>query len=151
MDVKRYVCSVFEACKTERLGDPADGEEEQAAGEPRQAIAGAAGKHTMEEVWKVLCWSYKALYSGEWPHTDADGNAFPLNTSDALLAGHPLADGYCAVIWAIKGDLEWWARGLKLRHHAADKFCVRCSDCRLLCQANLSQARPGKLALTSLR
>ena len=41
------------------------------------------GVDTMDEVWRVLMWSFRALYEGEHPRTDWDGNAWPDKSLEA--------------------------------------------------------------------
>ena len=86
-----------------------------------------AGKDTETNVWKVVLWDMDALWSGMHPTTNWEGNDWPENSPEATLAGTPLADGYCALPWVLKGDLEYFASVLGLEHWAnQDKPCVAC-------------------------
>ena len=87
---------------------------------------------TEAEIWKILLWSLHWLYMGVWPPVDHNFQPFPEGSSDAKLARQPLADGYCAVLYTIKGDLDFYAKVLKLRHYNADLMCD-------LCPANRSE------------
>ena len=53
------------------------------------------------------------------------------------MMGKPLADGYFLVLWSIKGDLDYFAKQLHLRHYSRNEFCE-------LCPAN---AEEGNVAL----
>ena len=75
----------------------------------------------MDIFWKHLVWSFRALYEGKWPSHNADGDL--LNDPRA---GTWLADGYCGTLWAIKGDLEWFALSLQLENSASLSPCFCC-------------------------
>jgi len=64
---------------------------------------------TMAKFWKVLRWSFEALYRGTWPSHDHDGQVL----HDAK-AGQPLAGGYYGVLWALRGDLDYFQNTLNL-------------------------------------
>ena len=61
-------------------------------------------RFTMLRFWKLLVWSFTALYEGVWPTVDMDGVA--INSTEA---GKPLAGGYRAILFLLKGDLEYLA------------------------------------------
>ena len=64
---------------------------------------------------------------GRWPPKDCDGQPWADPTScEARLANTPLADHLCGVLWAIKGDLEFFALSLNLRHFNAFHMCPLC-------------------------
>ncbi len=99
-DIKELVYSVFEQNKSE---------------------------NTMDQVWKVLAWSFDALYRGRFPSVDVvTGEPFSPDSADGLLAGKELAGGWCGVIWKIKGDLDFFAEGFRLPHYCCNKFCPNC-------------------------
>ncbi len=96
-------------------------------------------KKTMPRIWKIICWSLDWLQKGTWPTSDVDGHVFPPHTKEGELAGSKLADGYCCVLWGIKGDLEFLSQTLDLNHASSHHPCVLCrcnttdlpwADCR---------------------
>ena len=83
----------------------------------------------MQQLWKVLIWSLRAAYTGNWPDSDVDGNSYsvyPESSFERRMAGKPLAGGHFLVTWSLKGDLEYFAKGLHLRHYACNEFCEFC-------------------------
>eukprot|EP00959_Pyramimonas_sp_CCMP1952_P072817 1521835-Pyramimonas_sp.AAC.1 len=54
--------------------------------------------------WKKMIKSFLALFDGVWP-------------SGSPKAGQPLAGGYRACLWMLKGDLKYWADDLGLPSH----------------------------------
>ena len=46
------------------------------------------------------------------------------------MAGKPLADGFFAVIYALKGDLDYLTKSLKLRHYNSNEMCDLCPATR---------------------
>ena len=68
---------------------------------------------TMTECWKVTLDSFQAAYDGQFPDHEDRG-------------GEDLAGGFFLVIWSLKGDLDYFAKGLLLRHYAANSFCEYC-------------------------
>ena len=52
----------------------------------------------LPRLWKILVWSLKALFSGRWPSTDWQDQAFPDDSEDAKMANRFLAGGYSAAI-----------------------------------------------------
>ena len=89
----------------------------------------AAGEGSMTRVWKVLAWSFKALMAGEFPRNDWRGVPFDPSTSEGMLAGTPLcssSEKFVGVVWSVKGDLDWYSKGLGLRHCRAKVPCDFC-------------------------
>ena len=86
-------------------------------------------QQTETAIWRVLMWSFKALYNGKHPDKDWNDNDWPSGSSEALLAGKPLcsdAEPYFAVIFSIKGDIDWYGKGLGLKKHSANLCCDFC-------------------------
>lgn len=75
---------------------------------------------TMQEAWAVILWSLEAAFLGQHPHTNYDG--LPC----ARLGGELLCGGFFLVPWSLKGDLDYFAKGLGLRHYQAKEFCEFC-------------------------
>ena len=57
---------------------------------------------TMNRFWKVMKWSFTALFNGKWPTEDPDGNAIL-----SAQAGTDLAGGLRGMIFTVKGDWEY--------------------------------------------
>jgi hypothetical protein len=89
----------------------------------------------MKRVWKILCWSFEVLATGKWPAVDAFGKPYPANTVAGRRAGSDLAGGYKARVWCLKGDLDYLAKQLHLRHFSSAHPCC-------LCPANSSPGDP---------
>ena len=67
-------------------------------------------------VWhRVLCWSLECLWTGRWPTHDHNGARYRGGAEEAL-GGSLLAGGYYAVVWALKGDLEYHQNSLGLKN-----------------------------------
>lgn len=81
---------------------------------------------TDEEIGEILFWSLKTLYEGKWPSHDHRGVEYAAASSEGALAGQALADGYFAVPWIIKCDLEYVANYLHLRHYGSTTPCDHC-------------------------
>lgn len=84
---------------------------------------------TMDNAWRLICWSFKALATGLWPEEDAFGRKFTEfapDSIDAMRAGSKLADGFRAVIFVVRGDLDYYSKNLRLRHHASNRPCSWC-------------------------
>ena len=72
-------------------------------------FAAISSKRTMEVFWKIMKWSFNALFSGKHPDKDFHGEPYPAGSAEAKLAGKPLVgsdpgDHYFCVIWRFKGD-----------------------------------------------
>ena len=68
-----------------------------------------ASPRAMRLFWKIMKWSFNALFSGRHPSSDFHGRPYPPGTPEALKAGTPLVgvdrlDHYFCVIWRIKAD-----------------------------------------------
>ena len=81
----------------------------------------------------MVTWSFYWLYKGKWPDVDCFGVPWTDDSPmEKTLAGTELADGLCAFIYSLKGDLDYFARTLKLRHYNANHMCDMCPASRLL-------------------
>jgi len=83
---------------------------------------------SMDEVWRVLLWSFTAAFRGCHPGADWHGKRWPAGSSEAILAASEtrIAGGFFFVIWSIKGDLDWYAKGLGLKSYNANDPCEFC-------------------------
>ena len=111
-------------------------------------------ERSMDDIWKIICWSLGALFEGRYPTHDWLGALYEEGSSEALLATTPLTvDGYFCVLWSIKGDIDWFAKGLKLRHYSSNEPCDWCPANKLLDSSmwptNFDVAAPWKTMLRS--
>ncbi|CAE7471903.1 unnamed protein product [Symbiodinium sp. CCMP2592] len=83
---------------------------------------------TMRNLWKILAWSFTALWSGLWPLTDHKGNRFPEGSIQLERAGTPLAGGFFGVVWSLIGDLDYFTQFLQLPNY--NNKSMPCSMCR---------------------
>ena len=81
---------------------------------------------TLVYFWKVLAWSFFWLQQGVWPKTDVNGESYHPDTIQGKKAGMPLADGYCATIWSVMGDLDYLAKTLQLPRSTSANPCCLC-------------------------
>ncbi len=58
-------------------------------------------------VWAVVSWSFHWLYKEVWPDVDHRGNKYRKNSAEGMIALQPLAGGFVATPWSIKGDLKF--------------------------------------------
>ena len=82
---------------------------------------------SMNIPWEILCWSFKALYEGAWPAKTWDGKDYEPGSPEAALAGQPLANGFFAVPFVLKGDWQHFAKTFKLAYRNANQPCSFCS------------------------
>ena len=61
-------------------------------------------EETMTELWRIISWSMWALFKGEWPEKDHNGNPYPKTSAEGLLAKTRLAADYVCVLWNFKSD-----------------------------------------------
>ena len=100
LKVKQYICGVF---------------------------ADLIADDTSLEMWRIMCWSLHWLYKGRWPPVDCYGKPWARErTADIALADTELADGLFCPLLALKGDLDYFAKSLKLRHYNANEMCDLC-------------------------
>ena len=85
------------------------------------------GVSTEREYWNFVVWSFAALLLGEFPATDWLGGDWAENTDADLRSGAMIAGGLFAVIWNIKGDMDWLANTLHLAHASGRMMCPWCS------------------------
>ena len=87
---------------------------------------------TMQEIWRILCWSFYFLGEGRWPHLD--WNSAPWTDAHPFFrdrAGEYLADGLKAIIYSLKGDLDHLTKAYKLRHYNSNLMCDACPANRM--------------------
>ena len=71
--------------------------------------------------FKRLVWSFYWLFIGKWPIRDH--NEHP---STDPRAGQPLAEGFYAVLWCLRGDLEHMASAFNLQWSTSSQPCICC-------------------------
>jgi hypothetical protein len=81
----------------------------------------------MKEAWRIILWSMWHLWLGKWPEVDWQSRPWPAGSAESRLAGQELAGGYFCVPWLLKGDLDYFAKCLGLKHYARDDFCEFCT------------------------
>jgi hypothetical protein len=81
---------------------------------------------TLPFFWKILSWSFYWLQQGKWPTHDWQNNQYPPESEAGRKANTPLADGYYATIWAIMGDLDYFAKTLQLPRSTSSNPCALC-------------------------
>ena len=85
------------------------------------------GTHqTMEQIWRLICWSLDSLARGLWPEMDPHGQAWPQGSPDARRAGTALAGGWCGILWCIRGDLEHFSGCYNLENSNSNSPCCLC-------------------------
>lgn len=80
----------------------------------------AAGHHTMNTFFRILAWSLNALWTGEWPTHDWNG--------EPLVGGRRgyLMGGYFMVLWALTSDNEHNAKVYELQNVTSNSPCPLC-------------------------
>ena len=69
--------------------------------------------------WKRLTKSFVALFEGVWPQVGMNGAPDPKG-------GQPLAGGFCAILYVVRGDLEWMSKHFGLNHPSSRHPCSLC-------------------------
>ena len=73
-------------------------------------FADTESEDTRLEIWRMLCWSFYYLSKGKWPDRDWYGRKWDDESAAARSrSGSDLAGGFRAVLYAIKGDLDFFA------------------------------------------
>ena len=81
---------------------------------------------TWPRVWQILCWSLQALSTGVWPQHDWDHQPFKVGSEDHAMRGQPLANGYCAIVFVLRADLEFLHQHFLLNSPASNTPCCLC-------------------------
>ena len=79
-----------------------------------------------KEVWRLISWSFYWLCKGAWPDVDPWGAPYPVGSKERRRALQPLAAGKFGVIVAIRGDLDWYNKCLRLNHYGSAHPCYAC-------------------------
>ena len=91
-------------------------------------LAGEGG--TLEVFFKILKWSFTAMYHGKYPDRDWKGNIYGPHTELGKKAGRYLAGGFCGILVSIQGDLEWFAKSLQLPNWSSNQYCCPLCPCK---------------------
>ena len=76
----------------------------------------------------ILCMSFDALQKGMHPCKDCWGEPLEKGSPFYPMRGKPLVPGgFCAAIWCIIGDQEYFSNVLKLPHWASKRPCHQCN------------------------
>ena len=82
---------------------------------------------TMDTFFKIMQWSFQAMYMGVWPDTDWTGSMYHHSTPEGRKAGTPLAGGYFGVLLQLSGDLDYFHKWLGLPQSTThSKPCALC-------------------------
>ena len=65
---------------------------------------------TKAQCWSLLVWPLKWLCIGAWPTEDVHGRPYQAGEPASEKAGQPLAGGYYACLYVLRGDLDWYAK-----------------------------------------
>ena len=99
-----------------------------------KSVTATSKKHgicTWELIWTVLVWSFMAAWEGKHPSVDWEGNAFPIGSKFAAMAGQTLCHGFRFLVWNLIGDLEYFANVLGLSHWQSHALCWCCNAHRV--------------------
>ena len=55
-----------------------------------------------------------------------DYTTYHENSFEKRMSGTPLAGNFFLALWSLKGDLDYFAKGLNLRHYSRNEFCEYC-------------------------
>ena len=91
------------------------------------------GADTEEAIWKVAKWDIEALFDGKHPDRDWENKPWPQGSLEAAMASRELANGFCAVPWVLKGDLDHFHKCLKLEAPTSLTPCPWCRANRSNC------------------
>ena len=98
---------------------------------------------TWPKVWQVLCWSLQALAAGTWPMQDWEGHDFTDPDSlDYQKRGQPLADGFAAVVFVLRSDLDFLANHFHLSSASSNEPCALCQANRQMDSRPWTDCRP---------
>ena len=66
--------------------------------------------NTMRAIWAIIAWSLKQAFAGIHPSSNMFNEPFPADSAEGRRAGTDIADGYFLVLWAIRGDLDFYSK-----------------------------------------
>ncbi|CAK0796963.1 unnamed protein product, partial [Prorocentrum cordatum] len=84
--------------------------------------AGARGK-----MWSCLVHGFRAAFDGFHPALDPFGEEWPGGSTEAELAGGPIANGeFYGVLWQLPMDAEYACNECKVQHCSSHLKCRWC-------------------------
>ena len=95
---------------------------------------GCKGRHTMDSVWRIVAWMFRACMAGRWPMVDHNGDRWRIGSRAvrAVRAGQPLRTAASCI--AKTGDWMWFKQVLNLQswqvRKGTDRLCWMCHACR---------------------
>lgn len=90
------------------------------------SLCKAGDNGTINQFFKVIVWSFSWLLKGLYPDRDHLGNIYPAGSSDALKANTQLAGGFCAILFGLIGDLDYYTKVLQLPRSTSHNPCSLC-------------------------
>ena len=79
--------------------------------------------NTNDEIYNILCWSFKALQQGVEPCCDERGQPWPKGSVQQRRQGKPICGGYRMGVFGLKGDLEWFANHFNAQYNHDLSWC----------------------------
>ena len=65
---------------------------------------------TMSVLWRILSWSFEAMYTGCWPSRDWRRQRWPKASAESRKAGQRLAGPWRACLIQVAGDLDYYSK-----------------------------------------
>ena len=81
---------------------------------------------TMDTFFKIMHWSFQALFEGVWPSVDWLGRRLDPLSPAGRKAGAPLAGGHFAALLQLSGDLDYYSKYLNLPKSTSHQPCAQC-------------------------
>jgi len=77
---------------------------------------------TQAKFYKIMKWSFTALWNGTWPMADWDDTKYAANSPEGKKAGTPLvgtnlSECLFCVVWLLKGDLDFHHKEIVMHIH----------------------------------
>ena len=112
---------------------------------------GCQGRHTLDAIMKVLCWSFRSIITGSFPKTRHDGSAFASQEKQRSTLVGPL--GAHGGILHARGDWSHYKRLFSFPGWQSKRICWRCAASSLKgggCLSLHSLWRGGCLAVSKV-
>ena len=89
---------------------------------------GCQGRHTLDAIMEVLCWSFTSIITGSFPKTRHDGSAFTSQEKQRSTLVGPL--GAHGGILQVRGDWSYYKRLFSFPGWQSKRICWRCAASR---------------------
>ena len=89
---------------------------------------GCQGRHTLDAIMEVLCWSFRSIITGSFPKTRHDGSAFTSQEKQRSTLVGPL--GAHGGILQVRGDWSYYKRLFSFPGWQSKRICWRCAASR---------------------